>query len=587
MPFDPRLHRARGFTGPEPSPGPSLHRDCVAKRPGWQGRGQPRGLREPGDGCGLQQKLMSDCNHLAGGGTEGLATFDRSFDVAMAISADSIVFGRRLSLASFRPSRRPAVSRHLSAELAFALTFGAVVFALVLWFPGVLRDADTLWHITTGEWILAHRAVPVVDTFSYTRVGQTWAPQEWLSEVILALAYRAAGWNGLLMLTAAAAGSTVGIVALYIRRRVRFDVAAMLVLLMVACGGPSLLTRPHLIALPVLAYWTARLVSARERGVAPSLWLLPLMTVWANLHGGFVFGLALTAALAVEAAFDPACRGGDMFLSWGRSWGVFILGAVVAACANPRGIDGLLFPVRLMSMTHLDQIQEWQPSDLGHLGGMTVSILVAFYVGLTGSLRLPRFRVLLVAGLVFVTMQHMRYGQLTGVVAPLLIAQALGPAGPSVFPERMLCRIAGLIAAIALCCRIGLPLHRIDEGSYAPTALSRVPQDLRGRPVLNDYGFGGLLIFSGVKPFIDGRADLYGDDFLGMYISLVYAQRDVLDAVLCRYGIAWTMLPPGGIVTALMDRTPGWRRLYSDGFAVIHVRESGGGTPVCPGLARD
>jgi hypothetical protein len=490
-----------------------------------------------------------------------------------------------LSLAGFWPSRTSGVSRHLSAELAFALTFGAAVFASVLWFPGVLRDADTLWHITTGEWILAHWAVPDVDTFSYTRVGHTWAPQEWLSEVILALGYRAAGWNGLLMLTAAAAGSSVGIVALYIRRRVRFDVAVMLVLLMAACGGLSLLARPHLIALPVLAYWTTGLVSARERGVAPSLWLLPLMTVWANLHGGFVVGLVLTGALAFEAAFDPACRRVEMIRSRGRSWGMFILGAVVAACANPRGIDGLLFPFRLMSMTHLYQIQEWQPSDLGHLSGLTVSILLGFYLGLTGSLRLPRFRVLLVAGLIFVTMQHMRTAQLYGVVAPLLIARALGPAGPTVFPERMLSGIAGLIAAIALCCRIGLPLHRTDEGSYAPTALSHVPDDLRGKPVLNDYGFGGLLIFSGVRPFIDGRADLYGDDFLGMYISLVSARRDMLDEVLCRYGIAWTMWAPDGVVTALMDRTPGWRRLYSDTFAVIHVRETGDRAAVCPGLA--
>ena len=30
-------------------------------------------------------------------------------------------------------------------------------------------------------------------------------------------------------------------------------------------------------------------------------------------------------------------------------------------------------------------------------------------------------------------------------------------------------------------------------------------------PILNDYGFGGYLAFAGVPPFIDGRAELYGD----------------------------------------------------------------------------
>jgi hypothetical protein len=99
--------------------------------------------------------------------------------------------------------------------------------------------------------------------------------------------------------------------------------------------------------------------------------------------------------------------------------------------------------------------------------------------------------------------------------------------------------------------------------------------------VLNEYGFGGLLIFSGVRPFIDGRADLYGDDFMEMYLSVVHAKGDMLDDVLCRYGIAWTMFGPETVVPALMDRTPGWRRLYSDNVAVIHVRESGDTNSTC------
>ena len=35
------------------------------------------------------------------------------------------------------------------------------------------------------------------------------------------------------------------------------------------------------------------LIAAADRRTSPSWWLLPLMTLWANLHGGFVLGLAL------------------------------------------------------------------------------------------------------------------------------------------------------------------------------------------------------------------------------------------------------------------------------------------------------
>ena len=108
-----------------------------------------------------------------------------------------------------------------------------------------------------------------------------------------------------------------------------------------------------------------------------------------------------------------------------------------------------------------------------------------------------------------------------------------------------------------------------------------MPAELRTRPVLNEYGFGGLLIFDGIRPFIDGRADLYGDDFMDMYLAIVHAKGDMLDEVLCRYGIEWTMFGPETVVPALMDRTAGWHRLYSDKVAVIHVRDHADSRPTC------
>jgi hypothetical protein len=175
-----------------------------------------------------------------------------------------------------------------------------------------------------------------------------------------------------------------------------------------------------------------------------------------------------------------------------------------------------------------------------------------------------------------------RNAQVFAVVAPLLLANALGPARPVMAREWMLGGIAGLIAVASRCIRIGLPLERVDGGSYASAALAAVPQPLRTKPVLNDYGFGGLMIFSGIKPFIDGRADLYGEKGMERYLSIIHANGDVLDDVLCRYHIAWTMFPPGTVVSALMDRTPGWHRFYTDKFAVIHVRDADASQATCP-----
>ncbi|MDQ2840802.1 MAG: hypothetical protein M3Y72_07140, partial [Acidobacteriota bacterium] len=49
---------------------------------------------------------------------------------------------------------------------------------LVLFHPArlsmLLADGDTGWHIRTGDWILAHRAVPHVDLFSFTKPNEPW-----------------------------------------------------------------------------------------------------------------------------------------------------------------------------------------------------------------------------------------------------------------------------------------------------------------------------------------------------------------------------------------------------------------------------
>ena len=85
------------------------------------------------------------------------------------------------------------------------------------------------------------------------------------------------------------------------RKRVDVVPALLAMLLGLSCVTGSLLARPHLLALPLLAVWTLGLVRRARQNRAPCWWLIAVMPLWANLHGSFAFGLALAAALGVEA----------------------------------------------------------------------------------------------------------------------------------------------------------------------------------------------------------------------------------------------------------------------------------------------
>ncbi len=130
----------------------------------------------------------------------------------------------------------------------------------MLFLPPILNDSDTLWQIRAGEWILDHRAIPATDPFSFTAGDRRWFSHEWLAETLMALAYRAGGLKGVMVLAAAASGLTAGVLLHHLRRFLPGVYAYAGLVVALCCAAPSMLARPHLIAWPCLALWCGGLV---------------------------------------------------------------------------------------------------------------------------------------------------------------------------------------------------------------------------------------------------------------------------------------------------------------------------------------
>ena len=111
-----------------------------------------------------------------------------------------------------------------------------------------------------------------------------------------------------------------------------------------------------------------------------------------------------------------------------------------------------------------------------------------------------------------------------------------------------------------------------------PRERARVPEPaaraakLSG-PVLNSYSWGGYLTFVGIPAFIDGRADIFGDPHVREYVDVTApASLEAMHKLLDKHRIAWTLLDPTAGAIALLDLSPGWRRVYADETAVVHAR---------------
>jgi hypothetical protein len=91
--------------------------------------------------------------------------------------------------------------------------------------------------------------------------------------------------------------------------------------------------------------------------------------------------------------------------------------------------------------------------------------------------------------------------------------------------------------------------------------------------LLNDYNWGGLLIFTlpDVPVFVDGRTDLYGDDFLKAYFKAILGASDWRE-VIDEYDIQTALLPDESALTTLLREDETWEVIYEDEQAVILQR---------------
>src|SRR5437763_978237 len=170
----------------------------------------------------------------------------------------------------------------------------------------LLIDPDTMWQITIGQWIIDHGAVPTTDLYSFTMRGQPWISTQWLAQVAYAQVFAVAGWAGPVVLASLAIAAAFALFARFLSQRLSESTTLVLVAGALALAAPHLLARPHVLALPFMVAWVSGLVVAADRCGAPSFRLLPLMVLWANLHGGFVLGLALVLPTGADAVWNAA-----------------------------------------------------------------------------------------------------------------------------------------------------------------------------------------------------------------------------------------------------------------------------------------
>src|SRR6266478_2945730 len=275
-----------------------------------------------------------------------------------------------MAVADARPKTFPPASiEQLAARIeispqAFSLTRyapAAVLIAILLADSNCHTDPDLWGHVRFGQVFIAGRHLLHHDTYSYSAAGHPWRDHEWLAEVVMAFVYNAAGVVGLKLWKFACTAMALLFVA-DTEASTGAPPTIQLAVLFAAAGGFLLQAqfRPQMFSFVLLGALLALLARDNYRRDA-RLWLtIPLMALWANLHGGFFIGIAALALYSAVAALGDLAAGAG----WrrGAQLSLLTVAAVAATLANPYGV-GMWETVAhaLHNPYTRNAVNDWQP----------------------------------------------------------------------------------------------------------------------------------------------------------------------------------------------------------------------------------
>jgi hypothetical protein len=470
-------------------------------------------------------------------------------------------------------SRDERLFRLVVAPLTFAIP---VLVGLVA--PAV-RDPDIWWHLSTGEWILQHRALPYSDPFSVFGAGKPYVAYSWLFDLIASLLYRAFGLMGLLVLE----GSLL-LAIVYVLHRLLLDVVgaprASSITIIASIAMEQVFTpRPWLFTILFFLIELYLLEDARRRSDPVRLaWLPLLFAVWANCHIQFVYGLALLAA-AVGEQLITRIRGGETPLL-----------RYMAVCAGVSLFATLLNPyhVRLYGVvaeyarerTPFQYIQELKAPDFRNVYSYWMLIMLLGAAFGLGRMRKPdAFHRAVFFAVVWLPFRSVRDLWIAVVMAALVVAHALTrPKGFS--PRRMWISLPVAAVVIAGICSLAFSasnahLNSQLKSNYPVEAADFVRQRHYSGPLYNSFNWGGFLIWRlpELPVSMDGRTNVHGDRRIERSIATLAARESWrTDPELVAAHVV-LVERDSALSEALRSEQNRFRLVYEDALATVFLRE--------------
>jgi hypothetical protein len=494
-------------------------------------------------------------------------------------------------------ARSPASSRPLRFAAPSIPTVIFVLLAtlvpMLLQKPLLNSDGDLARHLRHGRYMLEHGGLIRADPFSFTRPGAPFVGFEYGSQLLYALAERVGGLPAVAVLAGLLIGLTYALLTRFLLKRgVDPLLACLTVALAIALGAGHWTARPHLFSFVAVVILLDMLEGRRRR---PVLACAALFVIWANLHGGFVYGWVLIGLYLVGSLGELLWS--DDKEPWRervRYYRTMLVTAMTVTVLNPYGLELHRHLIGFFGKPFLmDNTAEFVSPDFHEPGAKVfLGILLFIFGSLTLRRRRPPLPRLMVMGIgAAFALISVRNIPLFGLTALPIFALHMDevwrrlpdPGGVRGRFETTATRTSSLPwalpIAVLLCWvaaaggRIGsLPLiwDRFDGTVFPVAAVAKARAEHLGGRLFSDFVWGGYVEYAWPeqKIFIDGGTDFFGEDVFREYASikgLTPGWRDLL----ARRDISLMLLRRESTLAHEIARDGRWGLWYCDSLAVL------------------
>jgi hypothetical protein len=445
-----------------------------------------------------------------------------------------------------------------------------------------LLGGDVWWHLSAGLWILHSHALPHNGVFSQS--SRAWIAAGWLYDVKLAIYERLLGLRAIPVFAMFFKAALAVVTFLLAGGRKKFwgaiGLSAIAQYILGTMPPTPVFCSVIFFGIELLILLSATSVMHEGSARIPHAmwWLPPLFLVWANVDFYFVYGLALLAIWLVT----NAAPGDTSRLSFG------IAGAcVVATLVSPY----FYHPYQVFFAKAFGAANPYlpdykapgfrQPQDY-------VLALLAMGAFLALGLRRSRdlFLVAVLAGAVALSFHSQRDVWVTVLIAVAVIGEMISgdpardmartiPTANRALSVGIAATIAVLIAGAAILMpRSQSALLAKAAQAYPVDACDYVREHNLAQPLFNSYEWGGFLSYylPAYPVVIDGRYDLYGDEFIIQYSKAMNAEIRYTDFP-AMANARTILLPRSAIMGQALATLPGYKVAYRDEVATVIVKE--------------